>query len=170
MGRRCPGDGESIRLQFALMLRGGAVNSLHEAPRQPFALTSSSRHRRCDLRSSLLSPRAALDGATLVLARHFQSRPCFKRSSESSPKKRCSSSPSCSSTYNLPTRQRSPRSQNRVDAETTLRTTWIFCIGFVSITLRPEGAASSFQKLLSYQADGIEVHKFFFFEFSSSVE
>ena len=49
-------------------------------------LTFSSRHRRRDLRSSLLSPRAALDDATFVLARHFQNRPCFKRASESPPK------------------------------------------------------------------------------------
>ena len=54
MSRRCPGDGEFIQLQFTLspaeLLSAHSMTLLDN--RSP--LTTSSRHRRRDLRSSLL--------------------------------------------------------------------------------------------------------------------
>ena len=124
-------------------------------------LTSLGRHRRRDLRSSFLSPRAALDGATFVLARHFQNRSCFKRASDFPQQNAAARHPAA------PARIPSPQSNARHDPKPGRArrrpsappgSNALFYIGFVSITLRREGAGSSFQKLLSYQADGIEVH------------
>ena len=96
-----------------------------------------------DNRSPLFqSPRVALDDVTSVppsslcslkpplTARLFPGAAysrltLFQRGSESPPKKRCSSSPGCSSTYNLTTNQRASRSQKWAGADATLRTAWI---------------------------------------------
>ena len=111
MGRRCPGNGEPIQLQFALssaeLLSAHSMTLLDN--RSP--LISSSRHRRRDLCSS--------DSCSLEppsTARLFSRHSVFKVGLASKrqriySKKRCSSSPSFSSTYNLTTNQRAPRSQ-----------------------------------------------------------
>ena len=130
-------------------LRGVAVSSLHDAPRQPFA-------------PNFRSPRAAIDGMTSVCPSSSRSRSrrhgvsgttfskpaLFQRASRLTaiytrrnfartallkafgsqiidPPKTAAVSSSCSSTHNLTTKQRAPRSQKRAGAETTLRTAWI---------------------------------------------
>ena len=102
-------------------------SSLHSVPQQPIAPLpiTSSRLRRRDLRSSDLSPRAALDGLTFSCTTPEPF--LFQRASESPPIKRCSSSPAA------PARMTSPQTNTRHDpkkragAEMTLRTAWIKC-------------------------------------------
>ena len=88
----------------------------------PLPITSSHLRRR-DLRSSDLSPRAALVG--LAFSCTASVPVLFQRASQSPPIKRCSSSPAASITYSLTTNQRAPRSQKWAGAEVTSRTAWI---------------------------------------------
>ena len=134
-------------------LRGVAVklaikrSSLTRSP-----LTSSSRHRRRDLRSSDSCSLEPPSTARLFPGAAYSRLALFYRVSESPPKKRftygikfCSYGPpedfrvsnnrsstkllqlitGCSSTYNLTTNQRAPRSQKWAGAEVTLRIAWI---------------------------------------------
>ena len=125
MGRRCPGNGESIQLQFALssaeLLSAHSMTLLDNRS----TLTSSSRHRRRDL--------CSCDSCSLEppsTARFFSRYSVFKACLASKrqriySEKRCSSSPSFSSTYNLTTDQHAPRSLKWAGAEMTLQTAWI---------------------------------------------
>ena len=135
-------------------LRGVAVKlaikrlSLTRSP-----LTSSSRHRRRDLRSSdSCSFEPPSTAATLFPAQRILGWPCFRESANllrknaihtashfartallktfefriiGPPKYCCNSSSSSSSTYDLTTNQLASRSQKWAGAEVTLRNAWI---------------------------------------------
>ena len=169
--RRCSGDGEST--QLTLTTKRGVpcrqalcsmtfpdscppLTSIHLEPPStacPYPGTASKP----------TYPRRASDTAicTVLNTRRYHSRP-----------KNGAASSSRSNTHNLTTKQRAPRSQKRAGAETTLRTAWIerpILSGFCLNNPPAGGAGSSFQKLLSYQADGIEVPNYFSFAFVSTV-
>ena len=124
MDRRCPEDGESIQLQFALS--STELLSVHSMTlldnRSP--LTFSSRHRRRDLRSSLqlMQPRAAFDGKTFSW--HGIKAGLVSKSQRIFSEKTLQLITSCPSPYNLTTNQRAPRSQKWAGAEGTLQTAW----------------------------------------------
>ena len=140
MGRRCP---------VCAQLRGVAVSSLHDAPRQPFAAdifepsstswslfvppahVASSRPRRqyfFPAQHILSWPSFKEPGAWLLYARRNFARTALLKAFKSriiDPPKTAAVLSSCSSTYILIPKQRAPRSQKRAGVETTLRTAWI---------------------------------------------
>ena len=99
-----------------LALRRSSLHSIPQQPIVPLPITSSCLRRR-DLRSSDLSPRAALDGLTLSCTASVPA--LFQRASESPQIKRCSLSPAASITSSLTTNQRASRSQKWAGAEVT---------------------------------------------------
>ena len=105
--------------------------SMAWSPFVPPAHVDSSRPRRQDFfpAQHLLSWPGFKESVNLLLyARHDFSRTALLKAFESriiDPPKTSAVLSSCSSTHNLITNQRTPRSLKRAGAETTLRTTWI---------------------------------------------
>ena len=125
MGRRCPGDGESILLQFALsseeLLSAHSMTFLDN--RSP--LTSSSRNRQRDLRSSDSCSLEPPSTARLFPGTAYSRLALLQRGSESTPKDSAARHPV------FPARITSPQTNARHDpkkwagAKMTLRTAWV---------------------------------------------
>ena len=143
---------------------------LHDAPRQPIARTLPITSSRLDgvtsVRPSSSCNLEPPSTARLFPGTAYSRLALLQRASESPPKNAAAGHQLLQHAlpHHKPKRATIPKTGREPPGSNV-----IFCIGFLSITLRPGGAASSFQKLLSYQADGIEVHNFFFLEFVSSI-